>query len=152
MQTIRPLTATVEHIRRELRPYVAIAFEQLSQQWVKSQALKEKLPFVPEQIGSHWSKQVQIDVVAINFATQQLMLGECKWQGEPVRRTVVRELVEVKRHKLFADLDWRETEWQVHYAFFSREGFTDAAMAFATKYNALLVDLTQLEAGLKPTY
>lgn len=149
MQTIRPLAAAIEQIRRELRPFVAIAFERLCQQWIEAQALREQLPFAPEQIGSHWSKRVQIDVVAINFTTRHLLLAECKWQGDPVRRSVVRELFEEKRPKLFADLGWHEGEWQVHYAFFSREGFTVASAEYAAQHQIDLIDLPRLDAGLE---
>jgi hypothetical protein len=38
--------------------------------------------------------------------------------------------------------------WRVHYAFFARAGFTDAARREATAHDALLVDLADLERGL----
>ena len=39
--------------------------------------------------------------------------------------------------------------WRVHYAFFARRGFTDAARAYAEAPGAMLVDLPLLEAGLR---
>ena len=39
--------------------------------------------------------------------------------------------------------------WRVHYAFFARAGFTDAARAEAEPLEALLVDLETLDAGLR---
>ena len=41
-----------------------------------------------------------------------------------------------------------EQDWQVHYVFFARAGFTDAARAYAEALHARLVDLQQLEADL----
>jgi hypothetical protein len=38
--------------------------------------------------------------------------------------------------------------WAVHYAFFARAGFTDAAQALAMTHGALLVDLTRLDQDL----
>jgi len=40
-------------------------------------------------------------------------------------------------------------EWQVHYAFFARAGFTDVARAEAGAMGVLLVDLEKLDVGLR---
>jgi hypothetical protein len=53
---------------------------------------------------------------------------------------VVRGLVE-KTNLVVPDVG---EDWQVHYAFFSRSGFTDAAVAEAQSHQALLVDLKTL--------
>ncbi len=42
-----------------------------------------------------------------------------------------------------------EEDWQVHYALFSRAGFTDAARAEAESVEAILVDLQRLDADLR---
>ena len=34
-------------------------------------------------IAFHWGGGVQVDVVAINWREQNLLLGESKWQAEP---------------------------------------------------------------------
>ena len=38
--------------------------------------------------------------------------------------------------------------WTVHYAFFARTGFTDAAVTEAKRHGALLVDLERLGKDL----
>jgi len=48
------------------------------------------------RVGSHWSRQAQADVVAVNWRERAILVGECKWGAEPVERDVVRELVENK--------------------------------------------------------
>ncbi len=58
----------------------------------------------------------------------------------------VRELIEQKRPEGLKRLPGGE--WDVHYAFFSRAGFTDVASARAEESGALLVDLETLAAGL----
>lgn len=149
-QSSRSVQSTVAHIRKELRPFVAIGFEQLCQEWVNNQAQLGNLPLDPEQIGSHWSKRVQIDVVAIDFGKKQILLGECKWTGDAVGRSLVRELIKEKTTNLFRDLDWTIEDWQVSYAFFSRNGFTEAAAEYASTADMILVDLDSLESGLRP--
>lgn len=150
LQSSRSVQSTVAHIRRELRPFVAIGFEQLCQEWVNIQAHQGNLPFDPEQIGAHWSKRVQIDVVAIDFAQKQILLGECKWQENAVRLSVVRELIEEKTDKLFIDLGWDKDDWQISYAFFSRNGFTEPSAEYALAHHIILIDLESLERGVHP--
>ena len=64
------------------------------------QAHAHNLPFAPESVGSHWSRRVQVDVVAVNHQSREILLGECKWGEEPVSRQIVRELIEQKGPKL----------------------------------------------------
>lgn len=78
------------------------------------------------------------------------MLGECKWQEDAVRLSVVRELIEEKTPKLIMDLGWDKDDWQVSYAFFSRNGFTDPSAEYALAHNMILIDLEALENGLQP--
>jgi uncharacterized protein len=61
------------------------------------------LGFTPEVVGSHWSRTVQIDVVAINWQTHDILLGECKWGADAIDRKVVRELI-AKAPRVLADL------------------------------------------------
>ncbi len=60
-----------------------------------------------------------------------------------VGRSVIRELVG-KAQRVIPGEGWR-----VHYAFFARAGFTDAACAEAKSLGASLVDLEMLDADLR---
>ncbi len=64
----------------------------------------------------------------------------------PRKLRTVRELIEQKRPEVLKRLPGGE--WDVHYAFFSRAGFTDAARTRAEESGALLVDLERLDADL----
>ena len=57
--------------------------------------------------------------------------------------SIVRELVE-KAPKVVPGSDW-----QVHYAFFARAGFTDAARVKGERMGAQLVDLMVLDRDLR---
>jgi hypothetical protein len=117
--------------------------EQLAQQWVVQQARAGALPFAPESVGSHRSRQVQVDVAAVNHQSREMLLGECKWGKEPVGRQVVRELIAQKGPKVRQALPDGDA-WTLHYALFARAGFTDAAAAELTARQGLLVDLEAL--------
>ena len=132
-----------ERMREQFRAFIGMtAFEELSRDWTLAQAQTGKLPFSPEIVGSHWSARAQVDVVAINWREKAILLGECKWGKDRVRRNVVRELVAKTPHVI------PDKDWPVHYAFFARSGFTPAAQAEARAMGAWLVDLKTLDADL----
>jgi len=136
-------------VRANLRSFVgATAFEDLARQWVTKQALNKQLSFQPETIGSHWSSRVQVDVVAINWQTHDILLGECKWGTDRVNRQVARELIEQKTPLVLKDLPERGAGWKVHYALFGRKGFTPAATADIKNTGGFLVDLKALDSLL----
>src|SRR5690606_37630783 len=114
-------------VREELRAFVGLTgFEDVCRQWVTQQSRAGQLPFEAEAVGSHWSRDVQVDVVAVNWREKALLLGECKWGTDAVGRDVIRELLEVKTAKVLRTLPEAGQSWQVTHAFFARAGFTDA--------------------------
>ncbi len=99
------------------------AFVDLCREWVLVKARRGQLPMVPEVVGSHWSTDAQVDVVAVNWHDKAILLGEHKWGVDDVARPVILELAE-KAPKVI-----QNEGWQVHYANFARTGFTEAARA-----------------------
>jgi hypothetical protein len=114
-----------------------------------AQARAGRLPFGPEIVGSHWAQDVQVDVVALNWREQAILLGECKWGVDPVGRSVVRELVEGKTSKVLQALPDGGEGWMTHHVLFARAGFTDPAQAEALSHKATLVDLAALDRDLE---
>jgi len=136
-------TYTLQKIQRHLIDFIGThTFEELCREWTSVQGDAGRLPFVPERVGSHWARDSQVDVVAINWMDKTILLGEAKWSRDPVGRNVIAKLVE-KSGKVVPDSDW-----SVHYVFFARAGFTDAARAEASSVNGILVDLAQLDRDL----
>lgn len=133
-----------QRIEEQFNAFVgATAWEELCREWVLLQANRNQLPFPVELVGSHWSAEAQIDVVAINWRQKTILLGECKWYSTPVSRSIIRELIDKTRLVLPGP------DWQVHFAFFSRSGFTSEAQSEAKVVNALLVDLVQVDQDLR---
>lgn len=133
-----------ERIKEQFRAFIGLTtWEELCREWVMLQGNQGKLPFAFELVGSHWSADVQVDIVAINWRDKAILLGECKWGLKNVNRATIRELV-AKTPMTVPD-----DEWQVHYAYFARSGFTDAARAEAQKLDAILVDLERLDNDLR---
>jgi len=88
---------------------------------------------------------VQIDVVAANFQSREVLVGECKWGADKIDRAVVRELVEQKAPLLRADLPDAGQGWTTHFALFARAGFTLAAREDARRSSIVLVDAARLD-------
>jgi AAA+ ATPase superfamily predicted ATPase len=133
-----------KRISGQFRAFVGMtAFEELCTEWVLVQARSGKLPFGPEIVGSHWSKDAQIDIVALNWQEKAILLAECKWGTSKLGRSIVQQLID-KAPTVVPGKDW-----QVHYALFARAGFTDAARARAEQVGAQLVDLQELDKGLR---
>lgn len=133
-----------ELISEGLRAFVGgTAFEEVCRSWTLQQAASGRLPFIPDAVGSHWSKDAQVDIVAINWREKAILLGECKWGADTVGRSIIRELIE-KTPRVVPGVDWK-----VYYAFFARAGFTDAARSEAASVNALIIDLEALDADLR---
>jgi AAA+ ATPase superfamily predicted ATPase len=141
---------TLKHIQRHLRDFVAGTFEQLCRQWLVQQANSGVLPFTPAGVGSHWSRRVQVDAVAINWESHDILLGECKWGKEKVSLKVVRDLVDRKAPRTLADLaQYDDKDWKVHFSVFGRAGLTEPAERELKKLGGLAVDLEALDKAFR---
>ena len=138
-----------KRISEQLRAFVGMsAFEELGREWLLLQARAGLMPFNVEQVGSHWGGGVQVDGVAINWRKKQLLLTESKWSEEPIRRRIVCELIETKTPKILKQLPEEGAGWQVHYAFFSRSGFSEKARSLSNSHRAQMIDLARLDRDL----
>ena len=136
-------------IQDGLRAFVGqTAFEELSREWAMRQGRAGALPFNPEVVGSHWSNKVQVDLVAINWHTHDILLGECKWGAGRVDRQVVRDLIDGKTPLTLKELPNEGRGWKVHHALFARSGFTPAAKSEMHEHAAVPVDLNALDHDL----
>lgn len=133
-----------------LRAFVgATAFEELCRRWVLEQSQAGNLPVTIREVGSHWSRAVQADVVGLNWQEHHVLVGECKWGLDEVGREVVRDLVQHKGPQVIKHLPALGTGWKEHYVLFARAGFTPAARREAKSLGIRLIDATQLDADLR---
>jgi len=116
--------------------------------WVLAQGQANQLPFAPEVIGSHWSRHVQADVVAVNWREHAILIGECTWSTDRVDRQIVRDLIEGKTPLVLRDVPDAGQGWTITYACFARGGFTDAARQRMEAHQGWCIDLEMLARGL----
>lgn len=130
-------------IDQQLASFVGVtAFEELCRQWVRQQGARGHLPFQPEQVGSYWDRNTQVDVVALNWRERTALLGEVRWISRPVGLQTLDEL----RSKAAAVFP--EDGWHCHFALFTRTGFTIDLQQEAERSGVILVELNALIRGI----
>jgi uncharacterized protein len=136
-------------IQQGLRAFVGqTAWEELARTWVRWAGASSILGWRPQTIGSHWSRVVQVDVVAIDWTSRQILIGECKWGTDTVSRSIVRELIMSKTPKVLAELPDGGRGWRIQYAIFARNGLTEAAQQELTAHAGIVVDIERLMLDL----
>lgn len=114
-------------IKRHLLDFIGTyTWEELCQEWLMRAGKHDRLPFVPDQVGSSWTKHAQIDVVGINRMEKTLFLGECKWSPKVMGRDVLENLVDKTDEFVPSDGVWR-----VCYLGFARGGWDKLARQYA---------------------
>lgn len=125
-------------IEQQLNAFVgATAFESLCRQWVQQQGQRGHLPFHPEAVGSHWDRQTQVDVMALNWQEKSDLLGEARWTTRPLGVQTLDELQAKAQQVLPAD-------WDIQYALFARSGFIEPLQEQTQREGLLLVGLTEV--------
>jgi len=127
-------------LREKIEPnfpiFVASAFEEVAAQLLSKLNSANQLPFKAARIGAWWSRTEEIDVVALNGDSTKALAGECKWTQKPVGTNILDDL----KGKAQMLKEHIPTE-QIHYALFSRSGFTEALQSVADAEGILLFTL-----------
>jgi len=127
-----------EVIEQVLRPvwsdFVAPVFEQICRQHVRRSPQDLGLEWRPAVVGSWWSPQGELDLVATDSRRTRLLCGECKWSTRAVGVDVLDSLRD-KALRLGGELGTKE----IRLALFARRGFTEAVRRRAREEGVRLV-------------
>jgi len=126
-----------------LAGFVAPLFEQLSREWIARAGASGALPLPLRAVGRWWTRQAEIDVVALG--EEGVLLGECKWSTRPVGLDGLNALR--ARGELFRGETGMGPQEPVWLALFSRSGFTPDLVAEAKAEHVLLVTAEDVVAG-----
>ncbi len=121
-------------VEPHLSPFAGPVFEQICRQFLWQEARVARLPFRPQQIGSWWRRQQELDLVALNRTEGVILVGECKWRNRPLGSNVLADLRQAAT-TLLAQVPHQ----QVYYALFAKAGFTPDLLAQAAEDPALLL-------------
>lgn len=108
-----------ENIRPFLDQYVSFSFEDVCKEFLVELNRQDGLPFRFTRIGSWWHRDNEIDIVALNEDTKEILFAECKWQNKKVGIKVYDELKEKS-----GLVKWNNEERKEYFALFSKVGFT----------------------------
>jgi AAA+ ATPase superfamily predicted ATPase len=86
-----------------------------------------------EYCGRWWNKTGEIDLVAINSRTNEIIFGEVKWSNKPVGTNIYEELKRTSQA-----VDWGKQDRKEYFVLFSKSGFTPAMKAKAKKERVYL--------------
>jgi AAA+ ATPase superfamily predicted ATPase len=124
------------NVRAQLRAsfdseFTAEVFEQCCTDYLWRLADQEQIPFVPQRIGRWWNKAQEIDIVALNQDSKDVLFGECKWTQQPIGIDVLKSLYHKARQ-----VKWQREQRQEWFILFSKAGFQKALMERASHPNS----------------
>lgn len=128
--------------KRHLTDFIGThTWEELCREWLLRASGHKILRFLPDQVGSAWNREVQIDVAGINPMEKTLILGECKWDRHPIASDVLMNLIG-KAEKIVP----KEGQWRVFFLGFARQGWTADARNLADGMKTAKISGTNWQA------
>ncbi|MBD3161836.1 MAG: hypothetical protein GF346_06135 [Candidatus Eisenbacteria bacterium] len=131
-----------ERIGPHLDEHTSFVFEELARDHLWSLARRDVLPFSPDRIGSWHSARDEVDVVAVDRTSQEVLAAECKWSRKPIGVGVL-ELLEERAEQVRSSLGAH----RIHLALFSRSGFRPELTERAKATGILLFEPSDLVRG-----
>jgi hypothetical protein len=99
--------------KAQLNAYYGTMFEHLTMELVKSKDVP--MPFGFSWAGRWWHKDKEIDLVALNEGTKEILFGECKWQDGADARKIAGKLREKSKF-----VGWNADGRKEYYAVFAK--------------------------------
>ncbi len=119
----------IDVMKQEFSSYTGHIFEGIVKEFLILMNAENSLPFNFSKIGTWWSGEREIDVVALS--KNEALFVECKWQNRKTDLDVLKTLTENAQF-----VNWqREKD---HFAVFSKSGFTLKAENFAKEKGIIL--------------
>jgi len=133
----------IDIIKKDLGSYEGRRFEIVGREFFTELNTKGIFPFKFLKIGTWWGpyregeekKIAEIDIVALNDQTKEILFTECKWQDKVDAKKILAELKEKTKY-----VNWNNYNRREHYAIFAR--------SFKDKFkepDVLLLDLNDME-------
>jgi len=127
----------IKNFRKKFNTYLGEVFEDLCLEFIGN------LKFFPfTKIGKWWHKDKEIDIVALNEKTREILFCECKWQSRVNAAKIIKELAEKSD-----DVRWHNEKRKESFAIFAKS-FSRKIEEFEGK-KVYCFDLKDLERLLK---
>ena len=100
------IDAVMNDINKDLTMYIGHIFENLCEELLRTKLFEEFENY--NQIGRWWHKDKEIDIVALNEQTKEIMFVECKWQNSVNAERILVELKEKSKYVQWSDENRKE--------------------------------------------
>ena len=99
-------------IKQDYNTYLGGVFEEVSRQFL----IHNKEKFFPfTKIGRWWHKDREIDIVALNEQTKEILFCECKWRNRIGAEGVLQKLKQKAQY-----VDWHKSKRKEYYVIFAK--------------------------------
>ncbi len=102
----------ISYFKNNFNSYLGLIFEDLIETLFKEKFL-EIFPFT--KIGKWWYKDKEIDIVALNEHTKEILFAECKWSDNVDAEKICKELIKKSKY-----VQWYNDERKEYFAIFAK--------------------------------
>ena len=95
--------------------------------------------FTFHKVGRWWNKDEEIDIVALNNQTNEILFGEVKWSKKKIGTKIYEEL---KRKS--QKVEWGKQDRKEYFCLFSKSGFTPRMKRIAKEEKVFLFERDRL--------
>ena len=128
------------NFRKNFNSYMGRAFEEAINTLMHQGDIP--IPFNPTLKGRWWHRDKEIDLLALNDQTKEILFAECKWQDRLNPKPVLEKLLENSQH-----VDWNKENRKETFALFAKS-FSRKISEFEGR-RVFCFDLKGLERILK---
>lgn len=111
----------LENIRRDLGLFCSFVYEDVAREIVRNYIRTGVISKSFTSFGKWWSKDAEIDLVAMDTSSRNILVGECKWTNQPV---FYEEFKKLKSKTLLLQKALPVKNPEITYALFSKNGFS----------------------------
>ena len=131
---------TTKKIQRNLNAHLGKMFEQIIEEMLSRQQVPELKKYSTTR--NWWHKDKEIDIVALNEETKEILFAECKWQEGVDAQKTMQELYEKAGY-----VEWNKEDRKEEYALYAKT-FTRKISSYKGK-KTNCYDLKDIEKALR---
>jgi len=120
-------------IKEAMPSLLAKNYERISGEILLNAILNNKITLKFESYGRWWNKNEEIDLVAVNSQTNEILFGEVKWSNKPIGTNIYKDLEEKTQR-----VEWGKKGRCHYFCLFSKSGFTEDMIKLAKKEKVCL--------------
>ncbi len=127
------IDVVISAIKHSLGDILSKNYEKIAGEILFGAISSNKIDVTFETYGRWWDKNDEIDLVAINNSSNEILFGEVKWSNKLVGINIYGDLKEKSRKVI-----WGKRGRKEHFALFSKSGFTPDMKTTAAKEDVYL--------------